>query len=113
MIELGQLEKRHEEFARRNTRIIAVSMDDVDESKKTQAELPHLVVLSDAVQGLAKSAQLVHKGYGHDGGDTNMPTTILVDRQGIVRWVSRPDSIMSRLSADDLLKAIDQYVVTK
>jgi len=42
MIELGQLERRHEDFARRNTRVLVVSVEGIDDSTKTQADFPHL-----------------------------------------------------------------------
>ena len=37
MIELGELERRHEDFARRNARVIVVSMEGLDDAKRTQA----------------------------------------------------------------------------
>ena len=46
MIELGQLERRHEDFARQNARVIVVSMEGAEDAKKTQADFPHLVVLA-------------------------------------------------------------------
>jgi hypothetical protein len=36
------------------------------------------------------------------------PTTILVDRRGIVRWIYRSPSVIARLLADELLQAIDR-----
>jgi hypothetical protein len=47
---------------------------------------------------------------GHDGGDTNMPTTFLVDGAGTVRWVFRPESFMERAAPDRLLEAIDAHL---
>ena len=108
MIELVQLERRHEDFAKRNTRIIAVSIEDVDDAQKTQAENPHLTVLADHSRGLSDVVGLIHKGAARDGGDTTMPTTILIDKKGIVRWLFRPGEIIKRLSPDEVLKAVDE-----
>ncbi len=83
MIELGQLERRHEDFARRNTRVIVVSLEGLDDAKKTQAEYPHLLVLADQGRGLSEAVDLIHSHAAPDGADADTPTTILVDRHGM------------------------------
>ena len=108
MVELGQLERRHEDFARRNTRVIVISMEGLDDAKKTQAEFPHLFVLADEGAGLSNAAALVHAHAKPDGSDIDVPTTILVDHKGTVRWLFRPSEVIARLSPDELLQAIDQ-----
>jgi len=108
MIELGQLERRHEDFARRNTRVIVVSMEAIEEARRTQADFPHLLVLADAGRGLSEAVELIHAHAAPDGSDIATPTTILVDPDGTVRWLFRPTEVMARLSPDDVLKAIDQ-----
>ena len=47
MVELGQLERNHQEFEKRKTRVVAVSIEGLDDAKKTQADFPHLVVVAD------------------------------------------------------------------
>src|SRR4051812_24052984 len=108
MTELVQLERRHEEFSKRNARPIVVSLEGPEEARKTQADFPHLTVLSDEARGLSEAAGLIHPHAAPDGGDADVPTTILVDRQGTVRWVYRSPSVIARLSPDDVLQAIDQ-----
>jgi peroxiredoxin len=110
MIELGQLERRHEDFARRHTRVIAVSVEEPEEARKTQADFPHLVVLADHGRGLSEAAGLVHAGSAPDGGDTATPTTIIVDRHGTVRWLYRSAEVLARLSPDEVLQALDAHV---
>ena len=110
MIELGQLEQRHKDFARRDTRVIVVSMEGTEDAKKTQADFPHLIVLADDGRGLSDAAQLVHQGAAPDGKDADAPTTIIVDRRGMVRWVYRPRAVIGRLSPDDVLQAIDHTI---
>lgn len=107
MIELGQLERRHEDFARRNARVLAVSMDGLEDSQKAQARFPHVLILSDTEEGLSKAAGVVHSGASPEGNDADMPTTILVDRRGIVRWLYRPPAVLERLSPEEVLSAID------
>ncbi len=106
MIELGELEKQHQEFASRNVRIFAISNDNIDNAKETQKLFPHLTIIADPKQSMAKALAVLHPGAAPDGGDTNAPTTFLVDA-GEVRWMFRPDRFLERLPAADLLAAID------
>jgi alkyl hydroperoxide reductase subunit AhpC len=111
MLELGQLERRHEDFARRQARVIAVSVEGTEDAKATQSDFPHLLVIADKERGLSDAVRLIHPHSAPDGGDTAAPTTIIVDRRGVVRWFYRPAKAISRLSADDVLRAIDEQVL--
>src|SRR5689334_19101066 len=113
MIELGQLERRHEDFARRNTRVIAISVEGTEDASKTQADFPHLLVLSDQVRGLSDATGVIHPHSAPDGGDTSAPTTIVVDRHGTVRWLYRSGEVIARLSPDDVLRAVDEHIPEK
>jgi peroxiredoxin len=108
MVELGELEGRHDDFASRNLQILAISDDDLAIARETQAEFPHLKIVSDAEQNMAQAFQVIHSGVGPNCRDTNAPTTILVDADGKVRWVFRPNHFTARLSPDELLAAIDK-----
>src|SRR4051794_38590888 len=110
MTELVQLERRHDDFSRRNVRVVAVSVDSLEDARKTQADYAHLTVLSDAARGLSEAAGVIHPHAAPDGGDTDVPTTILVDRRGTVRWLYRSPSVIARLSPDELLRAIDGHL---
>jgi alkyl hydroperoxide reductase subunit AhpC len=107
MIELGQLERRNEDFAQRDTRVIVVSMEGLEDARKTQAAFPHLTVIADEGRGLSEAVGLIHARSAPDGRDTSAPTTILVNRQGVVRWLFRPSEVISRLSPNEVLQAID------
>jgi peroxiredoxin len=109
MIELVQLERRHADFSRRNTRVLVVSMEGLDEAQKTQKQFPHLIALADEARGLSEATGLIHPQAAPDGRDADTPTTIVVDRQGIVRWLYRSPAVVTRLSPDDVLQAIDGY----
>lgn len=108
MTELVQLERRHADFAKRNVRVVAVSVEGLDDAGKTREDFPHLTVVSDQALGLSRAAGLIHRGAAPDGGDADAPTTILVDREGVVRWLYRSPSVIERLSPDELLRAIDR-----
>src|SRR3954470_9856773 len=108
MTELVQLERRHEAFPQRRARVVVVSVEGPDDARKTQAQFPHLTVLSDEARGLSEAAGLIHPHAAPDGGDADVPTTILVDRRGAVRWIYRSPSVIARLSPDEVLGAIDR-----
>src|SRR5438128_1331935 len=105
MIELGQLERRHEDFARRNTKVVAVSVEGTNDAGKTQTDFPHLLVLADQGRGLSEAVAVIHAKSGPGGSDTAAPTTIVVDRDGTVRWLHRPGEVLARLSPDEVLQA--------
>jgi peroxiredoxin len=114
MIELGELEKHHKQFDDRNVRIISVSPDDLEDSKKTQDTFPHLQVVSDAELNIADALAIRDKkNKGEHGKETNSPTTILVDKTGTVRWVYRADRFITRLSPEEVLSAVDQHLPKK
>jgi len=105
MIELGQLEAHHDEFAKRHTRVVAVSVDDLEDSKKTKQDAPHLVIVADTGHELVNAVQVQ---YGSERGkDVAAPTTILVDKHGVVRALFRPTNVASRLSAGEVLAMVD------
>jgi peroxiredoxin len=110
MLELGQLERRHDDFARRHARVIAVSVEGPDDARQTQADFPHLLVLSDEGRGLSDALDLIHPHAAPDGSDIDVPTTILVDRKGRVRWLYRSPGVMTRLSPDEVLQAVDEHM---
>jgi peroxiredoxin len=108
MIELVQLDAHHEDFEKRKTRVLVASIESLDDASKTQAQYPHLVVLADHSRKLSEAAGLVHPHAGPDGRDVDVPTTVLTDRQGTVRWVYRSPAVNARLSPEEVVRAIDR-----
>src|SRR5262245_35459518 len=108
MVELGQLEAHHDEFAKRYTRVVAVSVDGLDDSKKMQQDFPHLTVMADYDHRLVDAVAVLHPGAGEHGEDVAVPTTIFIDKYGVVRALFRPTSVASRLSAGEVLAAVDK-----
>jgi peroxiredoxin len=108
MTELGQLEAHWQEFEKRKVRLVAISVEDRDKAKATQADFPHLVVVSDESRKLADAVAVIHAHSAPDGSDTTAPTTFLVDGGGIVRWTFRPDRVLTRLSPSQMLAAVDK-----
>jgi alkyl hydroperoxide reductase subunit AhpC len=107
MIELGQFESRHEEFAKQNAHVVVASLEDSETAQKTQTEFPHLVVLADHNRNLANAAEVIHGQSTPEGGDTSAPTTIIMGPDGKVRWIYRSPAAIARLSPDEVLRAIE------
>src|SRR4051812_1518708 len=111
MIELGKLESHWQEFDRRKVRVVVVSIEGPEEAKATQAQFPHLTVVSDEGRKLSGAVDVVHAHSTPDGaGDTAAPTTLLIDGGGTVRWTFRPERVLTRLSPEQLLAAIDREI---
>ena len=110
MIELGQLEQAYRGFEKRQSRVVVVSLEDLEAARLTQRDFPHLVVLSDAERQLADAVEVIHRQSAPDGGDTTAPTTILIDGDGIVRWTFRPDRFLVRLAPEQVFAALDAHV---
>ncbi|HEY7331059.1 MAG TPA: redoxin domain-containing protein [Gemmataceae bacterium] len=108
MIELGQLEAHWQEFEKRKVRVVVVSVEDQEAAKATQADFPHLIVVSDAQRKLSDALEVIHRHSAPDGGDTAAPTTLLIDGKGTIRWTFRPDRVYRRLSPEEVLAAIDK-----
>jgi len=110
MIELGELEKRHADFEHKNTRIVAASVESQKAAQKTQAEHPHLTIVSDRDRKLIYALGAVSPYGFPDGSDAAAATTILVDAKGTVRWLYRPDLAIVPLSPDEVLAAVARYL---
>jgi peroxiredoxin len=108
MIELGQLESHWREFEEKKVRVVVVSVEGLEAAKATQADFPHLIVVSDAEHHLTDAVAVLHPRSGPQGDDTSAPTTFLVDGGGFVRWIFRPDAVLTRLSPPQVLAAIDR-----
>lgn len=110
MIELGQLEGRHAEFSNRGLRVLLVSWEGREDAIKTQKEFPHFLALADSGGKLITAAGTVHAKAGPNGGDIAAPTTVLIDKTGVVRWLFRPDRYFSRITPDQLLVQVDRHL---
>ena len=113
MIELGELESHWQQFEDKKVRVVVISVEGPEEAKATQADFPHLAVVSDADHKLSDAVAVIHARSAPDGGDTAAPTTLLVDSSGTVRWVYRPERVLGRLSPSGLLAAIDREMPPK
>ncbi len=108
MIELGQLEAHWQEFENRKVRVVAISVEDLEKARATQADFRHLAIVADAERKLSEAVAVIHPHSAPGGGDTAAPTTLLIDGSGTVRWTFRPDRVFTRLSPSEVLAAVDR-----
>jgi peroxiredoxin len=100
--------------------VIAVSVDppEISEKLRRRLDLP-IRILSDANGTLMDPLNIRHDGGMPPGliagevarinpsRDLFLSTNYLLDEQGVIRWIYRPDTYRMRASVDELLAAID------
>jgi peroxiredoxin len=113
MQELGELDKHAADFAGRGVRIVAVSVDDREQTAQTQQRFPNLTILGDPERKMTAAFQAIHEGQRHQGQEIAAPTTFLLDSAGTVRRVIRPERVIVRLTPAELLAEVDQHLRSK
>ena len=87
--------------------IIAVSPDPNEQSQKVAEGLRlGYRFLADRDLAVARRYGLVHPGGGPDGQDVPRPATIVLDRDGVVRWLSVSRNYQVRPDPGDVLRAV-------
>lgn len=85
-----------------------MSVDPPEASKALEARLSSdFTFLSDGEGALLDALGIRHRGGRNDGADIAYPTALLVDGQGIVRWIFQSDSYRERARPEDVFRAID------
>jgi len=121
MTELGELRKRYREIMDRGVEIVAVSVDPPAITEKLRKKLDLPIRFLCDVDGTLMDPLHIR----HDGGmppamvagevakinpskDLFLATNFLLDEQGVIRWIYRPDTYRMRASIDELIAAIDR-----
>ena len=117
MTELGELRRHWQEILDRQVDVVAVSVDPPEISEKLRQKLGLAIrFLSDPRGTLMDALHVRHRdgmppsfvtGRPTDGRDLFLSTTFLLDEEGVIRWVHRPDTYRVRAPARDVLRAID------
>jgi peroxiredoxin len=95
------------EAERAGVEILAVSPDPNERSQKLADGLRlRYRFLSDGDLAVARRYGLVHPRGGANGEDVPRPATIVVDRDGVVRWVSVSGNFQVRPDPADVLRAV-------
>ena len=95
------------EAERAGVEIIALSPDANEQSQKLADGL-HLAYrfVADRDLAVARSWGLVHARGGPTGQDVPRPTTVVLDRDGVVRWFSISRNYQVRPDPADVLRAV-------
>ena len=87
--------------------ILAISPDSNERSQALAERLrAHYRFLTDRDLTVTRRYGLVHVRGGNKGQDVPRPTTVVIDRQGIVRWLSLADNIQVRPEPGDVSRAV-------
>jgi len=87
--------------------ILAISPDSNERSQALAERLrARYRFLTDRDLTVTRRYALVHARGGNKGQDVPRPTTVVIDRQGIVRWLSLADSIQVRPEPGEVSRAV-------
>jgi len=91
--------------------VLAVSVDPPEDSARFRKGLAaDFTFLSDMKSELLGRLNLLHRG-GYRGRDVAFPAAILVDKQGIARWVYKPELGHLRMMPEDLFGAMERLTL--
>jgi peroxiredoxin len=106
MYELQGLQLRKADFDRRNTAILAVVVDPVEENAKVVRDVGlDYHVLSDPTLTAIDAYGLRHDQPGQP--PIARPASFLIDAGGVIRWRDVTDNFRLRPKPDTILAAID------
>lgn len=107
MAELQGLGAELSEAERAGVEIVAISPDPNERSQKLAEGLGLAYrFLADTDLAVARRYGLVHERGGPEGQDVPRPATIVIDRDGIVRWFTVARNYQVRPDPDDVLRAV-------
>src|SRR5262245_29755421 len=107
MAELQGLGAQLSEAERAGVEIVAVSPDSNEHSQQVAEGLRlNYRFVADRDLTVARRYGLVHRAGGPDGQDVPRPATIVVDRDGLVRWVCVSRNFQVRPDPGDVLRAV-------
>lgn len=106
--ELRSFQHKLAEFEKRGIRVVVISVDTPEASKRSAAKLGcTFPMLYDANADVITRYDLLHRGAGPHKEDISRPGEFLVDANGIVRWVNLTDNIGVRARPEQALAAFD------
>jgi peroxiredoxin len=105
--ELQGLGAQLSEAERAGVEIVAVSPDPNEQSQKMAEGLKlGYRFVADRDLAVARRYGLVHPRSGPEGQDLPRPATVVVDRDGVVRWFSVSRNVQVRPDPGDVLRAV-------
>jgi peroxiredoxin len=105
--ELQGLGAELSEAERTGVEIIALSPDPNAQSQRLADGLRlGYRFVSDGDLAVTRRYGLVHPRGGSDGQDVPRPATVVLDRDGVVRWLSLADNFQVRPDPGDVVRAV-------
>jgi peroxiredoxin len=105
--ELQGLGAELSEAEKAGVEIVAISPDPNEQSQQlaTGLRLAYRFV-ADRDLAVCRRYGLIHPGGGPGGADVPRPATIVVDRDGVVRWLSLSDNFQIRPDPGEVVRAV-------
>ena len=87
--------------------LYAVSVDPPEVSRRLRDRLEvQFTFLADTESALLDALGIRHHGGSGDGNDIALPTAVLVDGDGIIRWIYQSDTLSERARPEQIFAAI-------
>jgi peroxiredoxin len=84
-----------------------VSVHSPEASRRVRERLKsRFTFLADPEGTLLDGLGIRHQAGRNDGADIAFPTSVLVDADGVVRWIFHADSVRERARAEEIFAAI-------
>jgi len=91
-----------------------VSVDPPAASRRLQGRLnSRFTFLADQDGALLDKLGIRHRGGRNDGVDIAYPTAVLVDGEGVVRWIFQSHTYRERARAEEIFAAIKELRETR
>jgi peroxiredoxin len=97
------------ELGDQGVQILAISPDPNERSQQLAERLrARYRFLTDRDLAVTRRYGLLHARGGNRGQDVPRPTTVVLDRHGVVRWLQLADTIQVRPDPTDVARAVRQ-----
>ena len=107
-MELGQLQQYYDAIRKYGVRIYAVSVDSPEVNRALRERVgAGYTFLSDPDATVLGQLNIRHHTPNPTGKDIAVPTQVLVDKTGIVRWIYQPSNYRIRARPETILAALD------
>jgi len=106
---LRSFQQKLPEFEARGIRVVGISVDPPDASRRQSHKLGYTFpLLSDPEAKVIRRYDVLHPGAGPKGADIARPAEFLIDSGRLVRWVNLTDNIAVRARPEQVLRAFDE-----
>ena len=104
MKQLREFAQRKSDFDAQNARVVGISVDDMDHTRKVWDDVAHqnMIVLSDPEAKVIRQYGLLHS-KGHNGEDIALRATLILDSNGREVYRKVSSSVPDIRTADEIL----------